>query len=179
MNTLADVRVLLLEDDPAFARIVQILLAGGPDAAFEIEIAYSISEARELFEATRSPCDKPRNPDTPRPFDAIVTDLGLPPHNGEKTVCLVREMVGLTPIVVLTGVADARVIAGIVGAGADDFVAKDEILGQGGLIRLERALRGAIKTARLREEAAREKDYSRSLELQIQMLQQALVGVSP
>ena len=175
MNTLRDVRLLLIEDDDNFARLIQFCLGGDLNASFDVAIAHSIDEARVIFEATRErpcPCDEP----LPRPFDVVLSDLGLPPHNGEEAVRLVREIAGRVPIVVFTGQADPNIIAGIIGAGADDFVGKTEVAGPGGLVWLERALRSAIKLSRLRDERDRERDYSRSLETQLNETQSSFIN---
>ncbi|MBW3636438.1 MAG: response regulator [Armatimonadetes bacterium] len=174
MNTLVDVRLLLIEDDLDFARVVKMCLSRGPDAAFEIEVAHNLVQAKACFDATACPCDGDSDTPLPRRFDVVVTDLCVPPHEGAETVRRVKEMAGPTPVVVLTSMVGHDVIAEIVAAGVDDFLGKEEIVGRAGIIRLERALRHAIKNGRLREEVARSKSYTLTLEAQVEMLHDAL-----
>ena len=66
-------------------------------------------------------------------LDVVVLDLGLPDSRGIETVARARELVGQTPIVVLTG-QDENGLAAI-SAGADDFLSKD-LIGGGQLVRV-------------------------------------------
>lgn len=172
MNTLKDVRLLIIEDEPDFARLIKLSLAHGPNALFDVEIAHNLADAKRCIDATRCPCEP--GVTLPRRFDVIVTDLCIPPHHGSETVRAVKEMADGIPVVVLTAQADTEIITDLVRAGAEDYLGKEEVIGSTGIVCLERALRHAIKQGRLREEMLRGRAYSQTLEQQIEMLQSAL-----
>lgn len=77
------------------------------------------------------------------PVDVVVLDLGLPDSKGVETIGKAREIVGATPLVVLTG-EDHRGVESIA-LGADDFLAKDDMGGG----QLARTLTHAVERRRL------------------------------
>jgi DNA-binding NarL/FixJ family response regulator len=103
--------VLVVDDDPAFRRIAQrILAACGLAVAGEADTAASaLSVADDL-----------------RP-EAVLVDVGLPDRDG---VALARDLVALPwrPRVVLTSTnAEAATASEVRGSGAEAFVPKDEL----------------------------------------------------
>src|ERR1041384_8247151 len=86
------VRILLIEDDPVFADLVQTQLRRMRGVESRLEVLGSLAEARERL--SRAPFE----------FDLVVTDLGLPASAGPATAeALART--GEQPLIVLT--ADA------------------------------------------------------------------------
>jgi two-component system, cell cycle sensor histidine kinase and response regulator CckA len=124
-------RILLVEDDDAYADLVtaQLATAGVP---VEVARVHSLAEARQ------------RLPELP--VDVILLDLGLPDSSGLRSLARMREVAGDIPIVVLTGHdSDAEAVAAVQ-AGADDYLIKSSTDAQ----LLSRAVRYACERAAIR-----------------------------
>lgn len=129
--------VLLVEDNPADAGIVQELLAeAGSSHHYKVLQVARVSEAVEKLEHIKT--------------DVILLDLRLPDASGVQTVSEVRKASRETPIVVLTGVDDEELAMSCLDAGAQDYLSKGEI----GTKALRRAIGYAI--TRIREAQVRE-----------------------
>lgn len=84
-------RVLLVDDDPLILEtIAEVLSFDGHDVA----VVSSGRAALDCFSAAL---------DTAAPFEAVVTDLGMPIVNGIQVANQVRAMSGTVRIVLLTG----------------------------------------------------------------------------
>ena len=140
MTQRSTVRVLLVEDNPADARLVEILLSeAGSSADFEVAHSERFVEAlQRLEEAT---------------FEVILLDLSLPDSSGLETVSRMRAAAPRTPMVVLSGQDDEEVAFRAVQQGAQDYLIKGQ--GDGNL--LARTIRYAIERQRA-EEALRESE---------------------
>jgi serine phosphatase RsbU (regulator of sigma subunit) len=124
------VRVLLVEDDDGDALIVEELLAeAGADVV--LRRARSFAEARQL--AGDASC--------------VLLDLGLPDSQGLAGLGWLTEHEPQLAVVVLTGVADERLGAEAVRAGAQDYLFKGEVAP--GLLR--RVIRYAMERRRAQE----------------------------
>jgi diguanylate cyclase (GGDEF)-like protein len=105
-------RLLLVEDDPADARLVRELLRDCRDA-FTVVHAARLAEALELA-ATQ-------------PVDVILLDLTLPDSSGLETVQRACAAVPGLPIVVMTGVEDEEIALRAVAEGVQDYLVKGQI----------------------------------------------------
>jgi two-component system KDP operon response regulator KdpE len=119
-------RVLVVDDDPAIRRLLQVAL-----------------ESREyvVFESTTGE-DAVSDTATHKP-DVVILDLGLPDIDGVEVVRLLRQWTQV-PIIILSvrGSEESKIKALV--AGADDYVTKP--FGMGELIaRLQAALRRAAR----------------------------------
>jgi two-component system, sensor histidine kinase and response regulator len=131
------VRVLLLEDSPADARLVVETLRNAEGGHFEIERADRLSDA--LDQAAEGG------------VDVILADLGLPDAQGLDVVRRLRERVPSLPLVVLTGShADESVAFKALQTGAQDYLVKDELAPA----LLTRALRYAIERKQAEKDMA-------------------------
>lgn len=83
------IRVLVVEDDPIFAKLVQVQLRTLGEPRCEVVHAASLAAARERLAGAR--------------FDVILTDLGLPDSQGPATADAIEAAAPGTPIVVLSG----------------------------------------------------------------------------
>jgi DNA-binding response OmpR family regulator len=84
-------RVLLVDDDPLILdSIAQVLDFDGHDVA----VASSGRAALDRFSAAL---------DTDAPFEAVVTDLGMPQVNGIQVANEIRALSGTVRIILLTG----------------------------------------------------------------------------
>jgi serine phosphatase RsbU (regulator of sigma subunit) len=133
------VRVLLVEDDDGDALIVEELLTeAGADVV--LRRARSFAEARQL--AKDASC--------------VLLDLGLPDSEGLQGLRWLAEHEPRVAVVVLTGVADERLGAAAVRAGAQDYLFKGEV----GAGALHRVIRYAMERKRT-QEVQRELDAAR------------------
>jgi two-component system KDP operon response regulator KdpE len=99
-------RVLIVEDEPALLRALQINLR-----ARGYEVTTSTAGRQALVEAVR------------RPPDAVLLDLGLPDLDGTEVIRQLR-ISSLVPVIVLSGRAGSGDKIGALDAGADDYVTK-------------------------------------------------------
>lgn len=133
----APIRLLLVEDNPADARLLQEHLREVHSPAFELTWVDSLGEAESaLAEKT---------------FDALLLDLSLPDSSGMATVDRAQAAAAAAPVVVLTGLDDGEVALAAVRAGAQDYLVK----GEAGPGLLARVVRYAIERKRLEEDRLR------------------------
>ncbi|HYD71199.1 response regulator [Azospirillum sp.] len=128
------IRVLLVEDDDADARLVQIGLRHARTAAFAVHRAATLREAFDRLAA--------------QPADVVLLDLSLPDSHGFHTIEKVKAAFPAVPVIVLTGLDDTDFAVDAVEAGAQDFLVK----GQADAGLMQRAIRYAISRQRLEDE---------------------------
>lgn len=104
--------ILLVEDDPLFARLVQASLEPSL-AGSEWRIAHVATLA-----AACAVADAP---------DLILLDLTLPDGRGLDTLARVRERFAFVPVILLTGLEDPEIEEQALRAGAQDYLGKDEL----------------------------------------------------
>jgi len=121
------IRLLLVEDNNADARLVQLSLAEVAAGQYDtIHTAY-LSEALQLLEQSE--------------FDAVLLDLHLPDSYGLDTVRQIAHAHGQVPIVVLSGMHDTELALQAVQGGAQDYLVKGVYNGE----LIARAVRYAIE----------------------------------
>ena len=106
------ISVLLVEDNPPFARALMRVLAHCELADCEVTHADSLGRATTLL--------------AERPFDVILLDLSLPDSDGMGTVEAIHQASPATPIVVLTAMDDEKLGRDAVCRGAQDFLIKTQ-----------------------------------------------------
>lgn len=136
--------VLLVEDNPGDARLFEEQLAEGELDA-DLEWAASLEAGLEAARA--------ENP------DLLVLDLELPDSQGLATVQQAAASMSGVPIVVLTGLDQLGTATEALGAGASEYLRKDDLTPA----LLARTLRIALVRHRLEREADRERALSRSI----------------
>jgi len=127
-------RVLLVEDNPAQARLIQELIAEENPSVFLIENADKLGAALSRLQDGAA--------------DAVLLDLSLPDSQGLATLERVREQAPDIPIIVLTGLEDESIGVQAVKRGAQDYLSKNHASGE----LLVRTLRYAIERQRARGE---------------------------
>lgn len=127
-------RVLLIEDNPADARMIHEMLKGLRDRVPELTTAASLSTGIETLARGGQ--------------DAVLLDLSLPDSQGFDTFLKVREQAGTVPIVLLTGLDDEVFAVRAVKEGAQDYLIKGQVDGH----LLSRAIRYAIERNKLLRE---------------------------
>jgi PAS domain S-box-containing protein len=121
------IQILLIEDSPGDARLIQEFLSEIRSNPYVLECADRLSEGLELL-ATRD-------------VDLVLLDLSLPDSRGFDTFSRVHAQAPDLPIVVVTGLDDEMLAVQAVQASAQDYLVKGEITS--GL--LWRAMRYAIE----------------------------------
>jgi DNA-binding NarL/FixJ family response regulator len=127
------VNVLVIEDDPPFARLLGALLNANGDE-------YAVERVGDLAAglARLAAGD----------IDAVLTDLGLPDSKGLATYRAVRARARDLPVVIVSGGDDDAVALEAVREGADDYLIKGGITDRG----LRRAVSHAAERKRLTRE---------------------------
>ncbi len=121
------IRILLIEDNPADARLVRIALEEAAPGQFEP--AHADTLAGGLQRLQQGACD------------AVLLDLSLPDSAGLDTLRQVIRADPDLPIVVLSGLHDVEVALAAVQAGAQDYLVKGQDNGE----LVARAVRYAIR----------------------------------
>jgi signal transduction histidine kinase len=128
------IKVLLIEDNPGDARLIQELLRGATTAQFELTCVERLAAGlQRLAEET---------------FDVLLLDLGLPDSQGLDTFTKTQTQAPDVPIVLLTALDDEAFALEAVRKGAQDYLVKGQVDSN----LLARAMRYAIE--RHRAEAA-------------------------
>ena len=128
------VKILLIEDDPEDARLIQEMLAEVGEAFFDLECADRLSTGLERL--------------TKGGIDVVLLDLGLPDSQGLETLNKVQAQAPEMPILALTGLADDTLGVEVIKKEAQDYLAK----GQANSNLLARAMYYAIERKRAEEE---------------------------
>lgn len=114
MEPRADYHLLLVEDNPGDARLLEVILRENRRRLrFDITVAETSAEGTRLARATRQ--------------DLVLLDLTLPDREGLDSLQAMLAACPDTPVVVLTGMDDVNLGVKCVKAGAQDFITKDEI----------------------------------------------------
>jgi PAS domain S-box-containing protein len=133
------VRVLLIEDDLAYAYLLRETLANVGSFPVEVTHVTRLSEALQ--------------PLSRQAFEAVLLDLSLPDSQGISTYTRARALKPSLPIIVLTGLEDEKLAVRAVREGAQDYLVKGALDGK----TLARAIRYAIERKRA-EEALRQRE---------------------
>ncbi|MEJ2345900.1 MAG: PAS domain S-box protein [Gammaproteobacteria bacterium] len=127
------IRVLLVEDNPGDARLVELSLSEVTGTHFEVVHADRLGHALTVLRSES--------------FDAVLLDLSLPDSFGLDTASQIEAADPSLPIVVLSGLADDAVALEAVKGGAQDYLVK----GQGGGDLVARSIRYAMERKRIEE----------------------------
>jgi two-component system response regulator MtrA len=106
IESVADTRILLVEDDPSIREVTAIGLGA---AGFAVTTAVDGVDGLERFRA--------------EPFDLVLLDVMLPRLDGYE-VCRQIRRTSTVPVVMLTARADTMDVVVGLEAGADDYVRK-------------------------------------------------------
>jgi len=125
------IHVLLVEDDPGDAGLVQATLQQARDAHFEVTWVKSINQAQQCLLNCQ--------------IDALLLDLSLPDSDGIATLHRIRQLAGAIPIIILTGSGDTDFALTALEAGASDYMIKSDFGSEG----LTRAIRYSLLRANM------------------------------
>jgi sigma-B regulation protein RsbU (phosphoserine phosphatase) len=138
-------RILLVEDDPAVASVLELAFRDADTVDFVIRREATLEAAIALLAW--------------REIDVILLDLNLPDSRGLETFSKIQRVAPELPVIILSGLADEALAMETVRAGAQDYVVK----GSMSLPVLVRAVRYALERERLLRQLA---DYSWQLRTQ-------------
>jgi two-component system cell cycle sensor histidine kinase/response regulator CckA len=139
------IRVLLVEDNPADARLLREAVFQGGAGRIELEHVDRLATGlRRLLENS---------------FDLVLLDLHLPDSHGLETLERAHQAAPNMPIVVLTGMDDEALAIKAMRNGAQDYLVKGQVDGN----LLVRAMRYATERKRAIEAVERREEHYRSL----------------
>jgi hypothetical protein len=136
--------VLLVEDSPGDARLIEESLREATGAIFEVHHADRLAAGLAILAAGN--------------IDVVLLDLGLPDANGLDTLVRAHDAASGVPIVVLTGLNDEELAMRAVQEGAQDYLIKGLESGP-----LARAIRYAIERKQIGEELRQSQDRLRTI----------------
>ena len=134
IEKLKPINILLIEDNPGDARLINEYLSDSRHLNFNLTVAERLSKGIEYIEQEL--------------IDIILLDLKLPDSEGLATFTKISEVAPSIPIIVLTGLDDETTAVSAVKMGAQDYLVKDKVEEE----ILERAIRYAIERKRAEEE---------------------------
>lgn len=105
--------VLLVEDEPGDARLVQIALMECRRPAFAVTHVSTLTEAIAILAGGAA-------------LDVVLLDLSLPDSTGLGTVARMKDAAPRIPIVIMTGTDDQRLAAAALEGGAQDYLVKSD-----------------------------------------------------
>lgn len=128
------IKVLLIEDNPGDARLIQEAFADAHNSSFDLLWVDLLDKGIDLA--------------AKHFFDVILLDLSLPDSQGISSIITIREKAPIVPIVVLTGLNDEKTAISAMQHGAQDYLIK----GQVNSAIIVRSIRYAIERHRLQGE---------------------------
>jgi len=102
-------RILIVDDDPDILDVLEITLS---EENYEIFKAQDGEEALRIIKS--------------RPLDLVLVDYNMPKMNGRQVCAEVKKdvLLGLLPVIMVTGRGDVEDKVGGIEAGADDYIVK-------------------------------------------------------
>lgn len=152
MDERKKIKVLLIEDNPADAKLVEIYLNESSMMIPEITRVMELKKGLLMMEE--------------QDFDIVLLDLTLPDSTGFSTVQTLLEEFPAQTVIVMTGLDDETVALNSVKAGAQDFIVK----GQFDSNLLSRTIIYAIERHQLQIKL---ENYARAIKLNEQRLLEA------
>jgi signal transduction histidine kinase len=125
------VHILMVEDNPADARLTRELLREADGLAIDLVHADSLTRGLECMDG--------------QSFDAVLLDLSLPDTTGIEGVTRVNDKNPVIPIIVLSGQVNEEVAIAALQEGAQDYLIK----GQGDGYLIGRTIRYAMERKRI------------------------------
>ena len=142
------IRLLHIEDDDSFVRLIRHHLQSGSSVRFEVENFSSLQTALERLQQ--------------HDFAAVLLDMSLPDGEGLDSLHAILPHIGRTPVLMLTGHDDESTAVQSIQRGAQDFIVKTEldavVLERAILLSITRATR-AIAPPRQWDQGKQEKSF--------------------
>jgi CheY-like chemotaxis protein len=113
MHNESELSILLIEDEPDAARLIEYVLTTSARESVIVEWASDLHAGLDRL--------------AKKHFQAVLVDLTLPDSIGFDTFACVRQRAAGSAVIILTGVEDEALALQTVRAGADDYLLKSEI----------------------------------------------------
>ncbi len=107
--SVSDTKVLVVDDEPALRRMLQILLRR---AGFDVVLAPGHAAAVEVIN------------EVPQPFAVVLTDLVMPNGSGLDVLAAAKQRASQTEVILMTAHSTVENAISAMGAGAFSFVTK-------------------------------------------------------
>jgi len=133
--------ILLIEDNPGDARLIELMLAEDPESPFRVSCVDRLSRGLEFLAS-----EKP---------GLVLLDLSLPDSQGLDTFDKVYAHSPTVPIIVLTGNDDHVIALSAVKTGAQDYLIKGKLDRE----LLVRAMQYSIERKRYQEQLEHQANY--------------------
>jgi len=110
------IEILLFEDNPGDAGLIEEMLAEFASFPYDFKNAETLSEGLSLLKENS--------------FDVILSDLGLPDSDGIDTFLEIYAINSRIPVIILTGMNDEKIGIEAVKKGAQDYLVKGQVDGR-------------------------------------------------
>lgn len=134
MMIMEPIQVLLIEDNPGDARLIEYMLQEADEPGFVLHWANRLSAGLEQLAAGH--------------FSVVLLDLALPDSQGSDTFTRVHTQAPEIPVIILTGLDDLALATALMREGAEDYLVKGQV---GGAL-LVRSIRYAIESKRAKQQ---------------------------
>jgi PAS domain S-box-containing protein len=128
--TAQPIHILLVEDNPADARLIEVLFAQQHEGEVKVDRAQTLAEALAALNTDAEKESFAAPGAVRRPIDLILLDLTLPDSESLETLRAVAERAPDIPVVVMSGMSDENLALQAVRQGAQDYLVKGRIDGQ-------------------------------------------------
>lgn len=149
-------RILVIEDDIAFCKLVQKFLTKN---GYEIATAFSAAEAKSKIAVEK--------------FDLILTDFRLPDSDGMVLLAEFKAEMPNVPVILMTGYSDVNTAVKAIKNGATDYISKpfnpDEVL-----IVVANALKNNPNLSEAKEVSIKSKSQPKT-----EPVSEFVIGISP
>jgi CheY-like chemotaxis protein len=107
------IQILLIEDNPGDARLIQEILGEEKDVTFTLTKAKRLAEGIKLLTAGG--------------MDVVLLDLSLPDSSGLETFIKIHTSIPNIPVIILSGLNDEDMALRAVHEGAKDYLVKGQV----------------------------------------------------
>lgn len=139
------ITILIIEDNPADARLIKEALGEGNGRAYNLKYADRLSDGLKKI--------------SEEDFDLVLVDLSLPDSAGLETITSISEKNKGIPLIILTVTDDLDVAKRALGIGAQDYLVKGQFDG----VLLSRSIRYAIERKKIEVELKKSESKYRLL----------------